>query len=267
VLHVRGERTCVVQPLTLPEATAPPEKEAILRSGAVTLFLERARELNPDVAFTDNDLPLIAEICRRVDGLPLAIELAAARLKLLSLPALLERLEHRLAILTGGPRDLPARQQTLRHAIAWSYERLPDPEQQLFRRLSVFSGGFTLEAVEALSELLDGSKPVDLLDEITSLLDKHLLSQEKKEKQEQRLWMLETIREYGLESLVSCNELKQTRRAHALYYLRLAEEAEAHLIRAEQVLWFDLLERRESVKGFTRIAGEASETAYTRCEE
>jgi predicted ATPase/DNA-binding CsgD family transcriptional regulator len=245
VLHVRGERTYVVQPLTLPDQESFPEREMFLRAGAVVLFLERARELIPDIEFTDDDLPLIAEICRRVDSLPLAIELAAARLKLLSLPALLERLEHRLAILTAGPRDLPARQQTLRQAIAWSYELLPNSEQQLFRRLSVFSGGFTLEAVEALSKLLNSSKPVDLLDEVTSLLDKHLLSQEKQEKQEPRLWMLETIREYGLECLASCDELKQTRRAHALYYLHLAEEAEAHLIRAEQVLWFDLLEREQ----------------------
>ncbi len=118
VLHVRGEHTFVVLPLTLPDPEPVPERERILRSGAVTLFLERAREITPDNDLSDDDLPLIAEICRRVDGLPLAIELAAARLKLLPLSVLLERLEHRLFILTGGPCDLPARQQTLRNTLA-----------------------------------------------------------------------------------------------------------------------------------------------------
>jgi tetratricopeptide (TPR) repeat protein len=210
------------------------------------LFLERAREVAPDLALSDDDLPVIAEICRRVDGLPLAIELAAARLKLLPLQTLLERLEHRLAILTGGPRDLPARQQTMRNTIAWSYELLSEEEQRLFRRLSIFVGGCTLSAVEAISELLDGCKPATMLDEVTSLLDEHLLSQEKQERQERtdrRLRMLETIREYGLDCLASCHELEQAQRAHAQYYLRFSEEAEAHLFGAEQEHWFDQLEQ------------------------
>jgi predicted ATPase/DNA-binding CsgD family transcriptional regulator/DNA-binding XRE family transcriptional regulator len=243
ILRVRGERECVVQPLTLPDAEAQPEREAIVRSGAGALFVERAREVDSTFELTDDTAPLIGTICRRLDGLPLAIELAAARLKLLSLQALLERLEQGLAVLAGGPRDLPTRQQTLRNTLAWSYDLLSDAEQRLFRRLSVFVGGCTLEAVEALSEMLDGYKPSEMLDEVTSLLDKHLLSQEKRERQEPRLLMLETIREYGLERLASCNELEQTRQAHAQYYLRLAEEAETHLFGAEQEQWLDRLER------------------------
>jgi predicted ATPase/DNA-binding CsgD family transcriptional regulator/DNA-binding XRE family transcriptional regulator len=243
VLHVRGEHTFVVQPLALPAPAPVPDREEILRSGAVALFVERAREIIPDMEFTDDDLALITEICRRVDGLPLAIELAATRLKLLPLPTLLERLEDRLTLLTGGPRDLPTRQQTLRNTLQWSYDLLSEEEQRLFRRLSVFVGGCTLEAVEALSERLDGCKPGEMLDEITSLLDKHLLFQEKQEKHEPRLRMLETIREYGWERLSSCSDLEQTRQAHAQYYLHLTEEAEAHLFGEGQQQWFDRLER------------------------
>jgi predicted ATPase/DNA-binding CsgD family transcriptional regulator/DNA-binding transcriptional regulator YiaG len=246
ILRVRGERECVVQPLTLPDTDASPAREAILRSGAVALFVERAREIIPDVALIDDDLPLIAEICRRVDGLPLAIELAAARLKLLPLSALLERLEHRLSVLTVGPRDLPERQQTLRNTLVWSYELLSEREQRLFRRLAVFVGGCTLEAVEALSEMLDGSKAADVLDVVTSLIDKHLLYQSEqgsKGYEEPRSLMLETIREYGWECLSSCSEFEPTRQAHAQYYLQLAEEAESHLFGAEQEHWFDRLER------------------------
>ncbi len=242
MLHVRGERECVVQPLALPVPTPLPEREMLVRAGAVALFLERAREIIPDVEFTDDALPLIAEICRRVDGLPLAIELAAARLKLLPLSALLERMTHRLAVLTGGARDLPERQQTLRSTIAWSYELLSEGEQRLFRRLAVFVGGCTLEAVEAVSRTLE-DETMQVLDGVTSLLDKHLLYQVKQESAEPRLLMLETIREYGLECLSSCTELEQSRQAHAAYYLRLAEEAEPHLFGAEQEQWLDRLER------------------------
>ena len=241
VLHVRGEHTFVVQPLTLPDSTSPLEREGLLRTGAVVLFLERAREINLAFEFTD-DLALIAEICRRLDGLPLAIELAAARLKLLSLPMLMERLADRLAILTGGPRDLPERQQTLRNTLAWSYELLFEQEQRLFRRLSVFGGGFTLEAVEATSRLSE-DETAPMLDEVISLLDKHLLYQSKQENGESRLLMLETIREYAQQVLAASGETERTQQVHAEYYLRLAEEAEMHLFGAEQEHWFDRLER------------------------
>jgi predicted ATPase/DNA-binding CsgD family transcriptional regulator/DNA-binding XRE family transcriptional regulator len=263
VLRMRGEREYMVQPLTLPDAETPPKREAIVRSEAVALFLERAREVDPTFELTDVTAPLVSTICRRLDGLPLAIELAAARLKLLPLQALLERLEQSLAVLTGGPRDLPTRQQTLRNTLEWSYDLLSEKEQRLFRRLSVFVDGCTLEAVEALSEMLDGYKPAEMLDEVTSLLDKHLLSQEKPQRQEPRLRMLETIREYGLERLTSCNELEQTRQAHAEYYLRLVEEEEPAFVGPQQVIWFEQLEREyDNLRGVMQWALERGETNY-----
>ena len=246
VLHVRGERTFVVQPLAIPDLHQLPDQETLARSGAVALFLERACEVIPDFELTEENAPLIVELCYRLDGLPLAIELAAVRLTLLPLSALLERLEHCLAVLTGGPRDLPVRQQTLRNTLSWSYELLSPAEQRLFRLLAVFVGGCTLEAVEAFPEMLDGSKHTEVLDEITSLLDKHLLyqiGQGRKERDDRRLGMLETIREYGWECLSLRGELEETRQAHAEYYLRLAEEAEAYRYGAEQVWWFDRLEQ------------------------
>ncbi len=234
-------------------AAAPPLVELLAACPRLTLLVtsrERLhvrgeREFPATLALTPETAPLIAAICVRLDGLPLALELAAARLKLLSLSRLLERLSHRLAVLTGGPRDVPARQHTLRDTIAWSYDLLSVEEQQLFRRLAVFVGGFTLEAGEAAHGALGGER-AQVLDGVTSLLDKHLLRQAEQDRLEQgdrRLLMLETIREYGWECLVTSGELEETRQAHAAYYLQLAEEAEAHLFGAEQGQWFDRLER------------------------
>ncbi|MBV9229104.1 MAG: tetratricopeptide repeat protein, partial [Chloroflexi bacterium] len=247
VMHVRGERMYTVRPLALPDPQQLTDHEVVARSGAVALFLERARDIIPDLALTSETAPLIAEICHRLDGLPLAIELAAARLKLFSLPALLEHLEHRLSFLTGGPRDLPARQQTLRNTIEWSYDLLSQEEQRLFRRLSVFVGGCTLEAVETLYDLLDGVHAF-VLDGVISLLDKQLLYravQSGERRSMGRLLMLETIREYGLERLTTCGELEATRQAHAAYYLRLAEETETHLFGAMQLRWSERLEQEQ----------------------
>ncbi|MGH2495070.1 MAG: LuxR C-terminal-related transcriptional regulator [Ktedonobacteraceae bacterium] len=243
-LHVRGERVLVVQPLALPDPQHLADQEVVAGSEAVTLFLERAREIDPTVTLTSDTAPLIAEACRRLDGLPLAIELAAARLALFPLPALLERLEHRLPFLTGGPRDLPERQQTLRNTLQWSYDLLSPAEQRLFRVLSIFSGGCTLEAMETIASTFTG-RDISVLDGITSLLDKHLLYQDKQESEERRLLILETIREYGWECLSTCGELDQARQAHAQYYLHLAEEAEANLFGEEQLRWFDRIEREQ----------------------
>jgi predicted ATPase/DNA-binding CsgD family transcriptional regulator len=244
-LHVRGEREFPVLPLALPDPQHLPESETLANYGAVTLFLERAREVQPTLVLTPETAPLIAAICVRLDGLPLALELAATRQKLLSLSALLERLSHRLAVLTGGPRDVPARQHTLRDTIAWSYDLLSVEEQQLFQWLAVFVGGFTLEAGEAVYVALGGER-AQVLDGVSSLLDKHLLRQTRQDGLDQgdrRLLMLETIREYGWERLVSCGELEETRQAHAAYYLQRAEEAETYLFGAEQEQWFERLER------------------------
>ncbi len=258
-LHVRGEREFPVLPLALPDPQHLPDGETLSRYGAIALFCERAREVQPTFELTAEQAPLITAICVRLDGLPLALELAAARLKLLSLPALLERLEHRLAVLTGGPRDLPARQHTLRDTIAWSYELLSQEEQRLFRLLSAFVGGCELSAVEAVYGALGGEQ-AQVLDGVTSLLDKHLLRQAEQERLEQgdrRLLMLETIREYGWERLATCGELEETGHAHAAYYLHLAEEAEAHLFGVGQVQWLDRLEREyDNLRAALSWAGE-----------
>jgi predicted ATPase/DNA-binding CsgD family transcriptional regulator len=228
VLHVRGEHAFLVPPLPLPDLTPLPDCATLSRYGAVALFLARAQEAQSTFQLSDEQAPLVVEICRRLDGLPLALELAAARLTLLSLPALLERLSHRLAVLTSGPRDLPERQQTMRTTIAWSYGLLSQEEQRLFRLFYVFVGGATLEAVEVMSGMLGGEN-VSVLDGVVSLLDKHLLSRTEQETVAPRLLMLETVREYGLEALATSQELEAARLAHAQYYLALAEEAEAHL--------------------------------------
>jgi predicted ATPase/class 3 adenylate cyclase/DNA-binding CsgD family transcriptional regulator len=241
-LHLLGEHEFPVPPLAFPKRMQSPTSEDLVQYAAVTLFLQRVLAVKPDFALTKANIHAIATICKHLDGLPLAIELAAARSKILPPQALLQRLTHRLAVLTGGTQDAPARQQTLRNTIAWSYNLLDAAEQWLFRRLSVFVGGCTLEAIEAIcSAFADGGRPV--LDGVASLIDKSLLQQSEQEGAEPRLVMLETIREYGLECLASSGELEQTRLAHAEYYLHLAEEAEPHLYGAEQVRWFDRLER------------------------
>jgi predicted ATPase/DNA-binding CsgD family transcriptional regulator len=197
---------------------------------AVRLFAERARAAKADFALTPENAGAVAEICRRLDGLPLAIELAAARAKVLAPAALLARLERRLPLLTGGGRDLPARQQTMRAAIAWSHDLLPPGVDVLFRRLSVFVGGFTLEAAEAVCGLDDPS--LDVLEGTSTLVEESLLRLFEPpdggpDAGTPRFAMLETIREYGLEQLAASGDEEAVRRAHAAYYLALAERAEA----------------------------------------
>jgi non-specific serine/threonine protein kinase len=223
LLRLTGEHDFPVPPLSV-------------GSEAVSLFVARARAVRADFALTAANAAEVAEICRRLDGLPLAIELAAARLRHFSLGALLARLEHRLPLLTGGPRDQPARQRTLRDAIAWSDGLLPPEEQALFRRLAVFVGGFTIEGAQgALGAPL-------LLDGLSSLADKSLLRSEEGAGGEPRFAMLETIREFGLEALAAAAEEPAVRDAHAEYYLAFAVRAAPELHRAEQRDWLDRLE-------------------------
>ncbi len=241
VLHLRGEKELPVPPLTLPDATQMASAEHVYHSEAVHLFVERAQDARLDFVITNENAPAVAEICVRLDGLPLAIELAAARIHLLPPQALLPRLSSRLKLLTGGHRDLPARQQTLRGAIAWSYDLLDAGEQQLFARPAVFVGSRTLEAVEAVCNA-EGDLELDVLDGIASLVDKSLLRQEAAQADEPRFVMLETIHEYAREQLEASGEAEAVRRWHALYFLQLAETAEPHLTGPAQVAWLQRLE-------------------------
>jgi predicted ATPase len=241
-LHVRAERAFPVPPLALPDPIHLPDLVTLSQYEAVALFIERAQAVKPDFQVTNANAPAVAEICARLDGLPLAIELAAARTRLLPPQALLKRLGQRLQLLTSSLRDTPARQHTLRQTIQWSYDLLPAEEQQMFRRLSVFVNGCELSAVEAVCHATRDGKAA-VLDEVTALVDKNLVLQTAQEEEEPRFTMLETIREYGLEALVANRETNTTRRAHALYYLALAEEAAPNLAGPRSAVWLKRLER------------------------
>jgi predicted ATPase/class 3 adenylate cyclase/Tfp pilus assembly protein PilF len=268
VLHLYGEREFAVPPLGLPPHPPTPsptpgrggagDAGGLSQYEAVRLFVERAQAVKADFAITDANVPAVAEICERLDGLPLAIELAAARVKLLAPQALLERLERRLPLLTGGAQNLPARQQTLRNTIDWSYELLDADEQALFARLAVFVGGCTLEAAESICadrepRIEDGGwkmedrssifyPPSSILDGLAALVDKSLLRQLEGRDGAPRFVMLETIREYALERLVARGEEAALRQRHAAYYLALAERAQPLLHGAEQLAWLNRLE-------------------------
>jgi predicted ATPase/class 3 adenylate cyclase len=219
-LRLRAEREFPVSPLAVPDPEGVRNLDRLARYAAVQVFVARAQQVKPGFALTDENAEVIAEICSRLDGLPLAIELAAARVRILSPEALLTRLERRLPLLTGGGRDLPVRQQTMEAAIAWSYDLLTHEEQRLYRHLCVFVGGFTLEQAEGVCAV-DGNTG-NILDCITSLVDKSLLQQEDAAG-EPRFSMLQTIREYGLERLAECAEAEDLRRRHACYFAGLAE--------------------------------------------
>ena len=245
VLHVSIEYDFPIPPLALPDLKKLPESQVLARYAAVALFIQRAQAIKPDFHITDANASCIAAICTRLDGLPLAIELAAARINLLPPHALLARLEHRLHLLTSGARDVPARQRTLRNTLEWSYTLLDAAEQRLFRRLSVFAGGCTLDALEAIYTAL-GDASGQILDGVASLIDNSLLHQTEQEGEELRLVMLETIREYGLEALTARGEMEVTLQAHAIYYLQLAEQGGPNLIGVEQQRWCNRLEREHA---------------------
>ena len=242
VLHVRAEHEFPVPPLPLPDPDHLPDLVTLSHNAAVALFLQQAQAVKPDFRLTDTNARTIAELCTRLDGLPLAIELAA-RMKLFSPRALLARLGSRLSILTSASRDVPARQQTLRNTIAWSYDLLDAQEQWLFRLLSVFVGGCSMEAIEALCTLLGGESE-SVLDTVASLVDKSLLQHvEQQTGEEPRFVMLETIREYARECLESRGEMEAARRAQATYFLRLAEEAEQGMVGSQQAVLLERLEQ------------------------
>jgi predicted ATPase/serine/threonine protein kinase len=237
-LHVYGEREFPVPPLALPDARSSPAPEALSRYPAVELFLHRAVAAKPDFELNRENAQAVADICSRLDGLPLAIELAAARIKVLSPASMRMRLASRLQLLTGGARDLPQRQQTLRATMDWSYDLLSPEEQKLFRRLSVFVGGCNLEGVEAVCDT-KGDLDLDLLDGMSSMLDKSLLQQVDQANGESRFMMLETIREYALEKLKASAEEAPTKRAHAAYCLVMAEEEAVNKDGPEGTEWLE----------------------------
>ena len=222
-LRLPGEREYLVPPFGMLAANEKPDLASVAASEAVTFFVDRAQAVRPDFALTADNSLAVAEVCWRLDGLPLALELAAARVKLLPPRALLKRLDHRLPLLTGGARTLPARQQTMRNTIAWSHDLLSSEDQTIFRRLAVFPGGCIIDAAEAVA---DPDGMLDAFSGIASLVDASLLRQEEGAESESRFRMLETVREYGLEQLETSGEGHATRTRMATWCLALAEQAE-----------------------------------------
>ncbi|HEU0115674.1 MAG TPA: LuxR C-terminal-related transcriptional regulator [Thermomicrobiales bacterium] len=220
-LRLRDERQFPVPPLALPDREGTAPLAEVAATAALALFGDRARAVDPAFELTDAVAPAVADVCRRLDGLPLAIELAAARIKTLPPAALRDRLERRLPLLVGGARDLPARQRTLRDAIGWSYDLLAAGEQAVFRHLAVFAGGFTLAAAEAVAVV---DPDVDLFNAVASLADNSLLQLVENAAGAPRYAMLETIREYGLDRLRANDEIDAAQARHATYFARFAEE-------------------------------------------
>jgi predicted ATPase/DNA-binding winged helix-turn-helix (wHTH) protein len=235
-LRIYGEHEFPVPPLAVPDTRQMHSLETLVRNPAVVLFGQRAAAVKPDFAVNAENATAVAEICTRVDGLPLAIELAAARVKMLPPRAMLARLQSRLQLLTAGPRDVPQRQQTLRNTIDWSYDLLQPAEQKLLRRLGVFLGGCTLEAAEAVCDTR-ADLGAGIFDLMASLVDKSLIRQTDNGNDEPRFAMLETIREYALERLIESGHQRATQRAHAAYCLVLAEEGNPELNETERAAW------------------------------
>jgi predicted ATPase/DNA-binding CsgD family transcriptional regulator/tRNA A-37 threonylcarbamoyl transferase component Bud32 len=242
VLHLEGEYVCSVPPLEVPNLLHLPELDALSQIAAVSLFVEQAQARQPEFELTADNAPAVAEICVLLDGLPLELVLAAARIKILPPRKLLARLSQRLEVLTSGRRDAPAHQQTLRTTISWSYNLLSAEEQTIFRRLCVFRGGCILEAAEAVCAI-PGESTTPVLEVVSTLLDNSLLWLQREAGEEPRLQLLEILREYGMEELEASGELERARVAHAAYYLALAERAGANLRGAEQGHWADQLDR------------------------
>ena len=237
-LRLSGETDYPVPPLSLPDPRRLPSLAQLSQYEAVALFIERAVAVKPTFTVTNENAPAVAEICHRLDGLPLAIELAAARARVLPPERMLVELSHRLNFLTSGSRDVPTRQKTLRGAIDWSHDLLTTTERELFRRLGVFVGGCTLESIETVCNV---EKDLSVLETVESLVGKSLVKQTEAHG-EPRFVMLETIREYAGERLLAAGEEERVRERHREYYLALAEEAQAKLIGAEQTEWLQHLE-------------------------
>jgi predicted ATPase len=242
-LHLRWEHEYPLLPLDLPRPDAPASVEAVSTSPAVELLVERARRVKPDFGLTDENVATVAEITRRLDGLPLALELAGARLRILSADQLLHRLEHRLDALAASAPDMPDRHRTLRAALRWSHELLTDEERALFRRMGVFAGGATLEAIEAVCVGDDIAVGV-VLDRLDGLVDKSLVvSVVDSDADETRFVLLETVRELAVEEMVAAGEAEQVWDRHLAWHVELADRAWNGFWTADMILWLDQLDR------------------------
>lgn len=252
-LQIRGEWTVQVPPLALPDPAHLPDLQTLGQIPAVALFLQRASEVDPGFTLTHENAQAVAEICQRLDGLPLALELAAARINVLPPKLLLPRLSHRLPVLTHGARDLPERQQTLRSMIAWSYDLLSPEEQQLFRSLAVFSGSFSIDGATALKS----ARPADpqaetekqrdeTLDRLESLVSKNLLRVEQGQGPALRFFLLATIQEYAQEQLETHREQAAVQERYVHFFLTLAQTAELLLYLPERDSWMERLESEDA---------------------
>ena len=259
VLRVSGEQEYLVPPLGLPDTAHLPALDQLSQYESVALFIERARAVKPGFEVTNENAPAVAEICVRLDGLPLAIELAAARVRVLTPQAMLARLSDRLGLLSGGSRDLPERQQTLRGAIAWSHDLLDEPDRALFAGLSVFVGGARLDAIERVcADDVSG----DIIDALGSLVEKSLVRQGEGVDGEPRFDMLETIREYASEQAVERGRHAALRAAHAEVFAELAETAGPLAMSADKRLWLDRLEEEhDNLRAALAWAAETDDAA------
>lgn len=242
ILQLRAEREYPVAPLGLPDSGNGMSIDTLSETPAIQLFVSRAESAQPSFALTEENAEVVAGIVTQLDGLPLAIELAAARMRLLAPHELFQRLNRSLSLLTGGPRDVPDRQRTLRGAIEWSYQLLAPEEQRVFSWLAVFNGGFSLDAAEYLVEQMDGSAPVSALDALASLVDKSLIQRRRRSDVESgplatRFRMLETIREYGLEQLAQLDERDEVRDHHAVWCVEIASQSDEGLNGPQQSEW------------------------------
>ncbi len=242
ILHLNGEHEYPVPPLSLPDPKYPITVEVLRQCGAVELFVQRAQAVEPTFRLTSENASAISKICVQLDGLPLAIELAAARIKLYPPKIMLVRLDRRLALLTNGPRDFTTRQRTLRGTIDWSFNLLGENEQELLARLAVFVGGCTREAIEAVC-ITGADSSEDVLDSLEALVDYNLLRVDKRVEDDLRLTMMETIHEYAREQLVLRREIDSVRRQHAKYWLTFAAQANTELTGEQQDIWIERLER------------------------
>ncbi|HEX7473181.1 MAG TPA: tetratricopeptide repeat protein [Candidatus Limnocylindrales bacterium] len=257
ILHLAGEHEYPVPSLDLPDAAAAADPAILAHNEAAALFVERAQAVRPDFRLGPDNVAAVAAICARLDGLPLAIELAAARVRILAPAALLARLEQSLGILAGGARDLPARQQTLRGAIAWSYDLLSAAEQTLFDRLAVFAGGWSIDAATVVTDP-DGGLGLDPLDGLSSLVEKSLIRGLEAPGGEPRFRMLQTIREFGLERLAATSEVTTLRDRHLNWIADLVQAAEPELVGPDTKRWLDELElEHDNIRTALRWALEA----------